>query len=157
MAYGKKYIDGFIPQVENPSPLVRRYPVAAAVAIAKGDCLVITQGTGYAELATTLATNGAVFAIAMEPNTAGEANANGDVEVLAIPILAPVMYKVPVTANTVLVQATHVGYTYNLDGSEDGISLAANPTTYYGFRIPRNRHIDRSNSSSDLRVCYRCF
>jgi len=135
MAYGIKYQDGFHAVTELPTSVVRRYPVASATAISKGDCLVITQAVGYAQLATTLAVNGAIFAIALEECTAAEAVSNGTIEMLAVPILAPVMWRVPVTTNAVLAQATHVGYTYNIDGSEDGISVAANPTTYYGFRI----------------------
>jgi hypothetical protein len=131
--YGTKYLDGFQPVCEAPTRLVHRYPLKASVTVAKGDCLKIVQGTGYAELGTTLAAAGTIFAIALEPYASQ--TSDGDEEVLAIPILANMLYKVPVTANAVLARATHVGYIYNLDGSEDGISVAAVPTTYYGFRI----------------------
>lgn len=133
MAYGMKYMDGFQAVTEVPTSIVRRYPVAASVTIAKGDCLKVTQGTGYAELATTLAAVGTVFAIALEPVSSQDSN--GDVEVLAVPVLAPVMWRVPVSANAVLAQATHVGYEYNIDGSEDGITVAAAATTHHIFRI----------------------
>jgi len=135
MAYGIKYMDGFHAVTEIPPKVARQYPVYSAVAISRGDLLVITQAVGYAQLATTLAVNGAVFAVALGTNTAAEASSSGKVSCLAVPILAPVMWRVPVTTNAVLAQATHVGYTYNIDGSEDGLSVAANPTTYYGFRI----------------------
>jgi len=128
-----RYMDGFqlLTEYQGNGIMI---PVGSAVAIARGD--VITISSGYAALATTLAVATGIFYVAMSENTAAEAVTNGTVSCLAVPILSTGdRYMVPVKANTVLVQATHVGYHCNLDGSEDGITNAATVTVDNGFRI----------------------
>ena len=91
MAYGIKYMDGFQAVTEVPTSVVRSYPVASGVAIAKGDCLVITQAElGMLEVGDDSCGKWSrSLRLRLGTNTAAEASSSGAVEILAIPILGP--------------------------------------------------------------------
>lgn len=128
-----RYMDGF--QALTSNPVAVSLPVSSGVAVAKGDCVVVTSG--YLALATTLAdlANADIY-IAQGENTAAEASADGAVSQLCIPIMSNVQFQVPVTANAIL-DAADVGVGYNLDGSEDGITIAAGITKDFAFLVER--------------------
>jgi len=129
-----RYMDGFQCLSVIDNDLVSYLPVGIAVAIAKGDIVQITSG--YLALSTVFNTNGYPFHyVALGQNTAAEAVASGTVSCQCIPIQNPYRWMVPVTANALLVQATNVGNMYTLDGSEDGLTIAAATTVNFGFHI----------------------
>lgn len=129
-----KYVDGFQPLTDT-YPIVS-LPVGTNVVIVPGD--VVTLSSGYLALATTLLLDG-YLGVAVSENTAADATAEASagtyVRCASIPIQSDVRYMVPCAANAVLAQATHVGNLYNLDGSEDAITIAAAVSTYWGFLI----------------------
>lgn len=133
MSIRGKYMDGFQALTEYKEPVL--LPVGSGVAVAKGDVVVISSG--YLALATAITTAGKPCAyVAIGECTAAEASSSGAVSVLCIPITdSSVRYQVPVTANAVLAQATHVGNIYGLDGSEDGITVASALSADIGFLI----------------------
>ena len=128
-----RYVDGFQALTQPPVPGVS-LPVGSGVAISRGDCVVVTSG--YLALATSLADNVQDIYIAQSENTATEASSDGAVSCLCIPIMGGTQFQVPVTADAVLAQ-TNVGVAYNLDGSEDGITIASAMTKDTGFLIER--------------------
>lgn len=130
-----RYVDGFqmLTDIAKVDPVL--LPVGSGVAISRGD--VVTISSGYLALSTSLAVASvADIYVALDTNTAAEASSSGAVSCLCVPIMNNnVRYQVPVTADAVLVQATHVGNAYNLDGSEDGITVAAAVIADFGFLI----------------------
>ena len=130
-----RYMDGFqvLSNICKVDPV--KLPVTSGVTISKGDVVVVTNG--YLALATTLADLVQDIYIAQDNNTAAEASSDGAVSCLCIPAVnSNIHFQVPVTANTVLAQ-TNVGVSYNLDGSEDGITIASAVTKDVGFLIER--------------------
>jgi len=130
-----RYMDGFqaITSICKTDPV--SLPVGSGVAISKGDCVVVTSG--YLQLATTLTDVTQDIYIAQGQNTAAEASSDGAVSCLCIPAVnSNIRFQVPVTANAVL-DAADVGVAYNLDGSEDGITIAAAQTADVGFLVER--------------------
>ena len=118
-----KYMDGFqaLSDISKADPV--SLPVGSGVAISKGDCVIITSGV--LALATTLVDITQMIYIALGENTAAEASSDGAVSCLCLPTVnSNITFQVPVTANAVL-DADDIGAAYNLDGSEDGITIAA--------------------------------
>lgn len=129
-----RYMDGFqcLSSVDND--MVSNLPVSIAVAISKGDILTLTSG--YLVLATTFGTGGAPdLYVALGQCTAAEAVASGTISIPVIHLYNPYRWMAPVAANTVLIQATHVGAVYDLDGSEDALTVAAALTKDIGFLV----------------------
>lgn len=114
-------------------------PVGSGIAVTRGD--LVTFSSGYLALCTSLglANTPPDVYVALSTNTAAEASSNGAVNCSCIPIMMPgVRYAVPVGANAVLVQATHVGNAYNLSGVTTGafsITVASAVTVDWGFMI----------------------
>ena len=130
-----RYMDGFQPLTDISKVDPVSLPVGSGVAISKGDCLVVTSG--YLALATTLTDLVQDIYIALGENTAAQASSNGKVSCLCIPAVnSNIRFMVPVTADAVL-DAADVGVSYNLDGSEDGITIASAQTTDVGFLVER--------------------
>lgn len=127
-----RYIDGFQCLCSVDNDLVSPLLVGSGVAIAKGDCCTISSG--YVALATTMADLNDIY-VSIGENTAAEASADGVVEGTFIYPFNYYRFMVSVGANAVLAQATNVGNIYNLDGSEDEITIAAAFTKDCGFLI----------------------
>ena len=129
-----EYKQGFRPLTDYYEAV--SLPVTSGQEIARGDLLIFTSG--YIAIATTLADIGPDIYIAVGQNTAAEASADGAVDIECIPLINPnVRYMCPCQANTVLVQATHVGNVYSLSGGTGamGITVASGITADFGFMI----------------------
>ena len=131
MAGRTRYVDGFHLLSQLEANGVRYYPVGIAVAIAKGDALIITAG--YAVLATTLQATTPVFVgIAAQANTAAAAVADGTISVPVIPPLRQYQWIVPEEDNLLVV--ANRGILVDLQ-SEDGIDNSDIVTAGMGFFI----------------------
>lgn len=95
---------------------LRSYPVASGVAISRGDVVILTSG--YANPATTLQGDVNVVGVAASANTAGEASADGAVNVSVIPLNPSHQFAVPVVA-TDLITVAQVGLAYDLQNAND--------------------------------------
>ena len=131
MSVPNRYQDDF--RLLNNYCKKRTFKVAAAVAIAFGDALIIGGNAGYISLATTLQGNILFKGVANSANTAAEANADGDEDVEVIPPLPEYDFMVPCEATGVIAQ-TDVGLIYDLQ-TEDGIDEADLVTFGFGFHI----------------------
>lgn len=131
MSTPNRYVPGF--RLLNEFCKKRKYGVGSAVAIARGDALILTSG--YLALGTTfqLGADPKFVGIANEENTAAEASANDVFKVEVIPALPEYDFMVPEEDN-VLVLATDVGETIDLQ-SEDGVDNSDQVTLGLGFFV----------------------